>query len=120
MDRIGALAVRGTSTAVVMNIDQPRGQDVSTAVKNICVFAGELTPAATRSRGEYAAIFEGDEGASAIETRADQPDGTYDRDGRTAHWASAPVRRVGHGPGQYADGRIRNQQREVARCQEQS
>lgn len=106
MDRIGALAVRCAGTTVVMNIDQPRGQDVPTAVDNICVFAGELTPAAARSRGQYAAIFEDDEGAGAVETRADQPDGMYDRGGGTAHWASAPVRRVGHGPGQYADGRF--------------
>ena len=69
-----ALAVRGPGTAVVVDVEQSRGEDMPRAVDNIRAVVGELTPAAAGPRGEDATVSEGDEGVGAVDTCADQPD----------------------------------------------
>lgn len=67
-DGVAPLTVRGPGTAVVVDIEQPRGEDMPRAVKNIRVVSDEITPAAAGPRGENAIIFEGDESISTVDT----------------------------------------------------
>jgi len=73
-DGVTILAVRGPSTAVIVDIDQPGAENVPRAVENIGVRASELTPAIADPCGQDAIVSESDEGAGAVEAGADQPD----------------------------------------------
>jgi hypothetical protein len=67
-DGLSALAVRGAGTAVVVDVEQPWGEDMACAVEKLCVISGEVTPAAAGPRGEDAIASEGDEGVGAVKT----------------------------------------------------
>jgi hypothetical protein len=67
-DAISAFAVRGAATAVVVDIDQPWGEDVTRAVYNIGLVSDELTPAAAAPDAEDPPVLERDEGVGAVET----------------------------------------------------
>jgi hypothetical protein len=67
-DGLSALAVRGTGTAMVVDVEQPWGEDMACAVENVRVNSGEVTPAATRTRRENAIASEGYEGVGAVKT----------------------------------------------------
>src|SRR5215217_1710307 len=73
-DGVAVLAVRGASTTVVVDVDQPWGQNPPPAVQEIGVVASEGTPLSARPRGQDAAVFERDECVGAVETWADQSD----------------------------------------------
>jgi hypothetical protein len=51
---------------VVVDVDQPWGEDVTRAVYNIGLISDELTPAAAAPDGEDAPGFECDESVSAV------------------------------------------------------
>jgi hypothetical protein len=51
---------------VVVDVDQPRGEDATRAVYNIGLISGELTPAAATPDGEDPTVFECDESVSAV------------------------------------------------------
>jgi hypothetical protein len=65
-DGIGAFAVRGAATAVVVDVDQPWGEDATRAVYNIGLISDEVTPAGAAPDGEDPPVFECDESVSAV------------------------------------------------------
>jgi hypothetical protein len=67
-DGVAPLTVRGPGTAVVVDVEQPRGEEMPRAIENIRVVSGEVTPAAAGPGGEDAIVFEGDEGIGAVKT----------------------------------------------------
>ena len=67
-DGLAAFAVRGAATAVVVDVNQPWGEDVTRAVYNIGLVSDELTPAAAAPAGKDPPVFERDEGIGAVET----------------------------------------------------
>ena len=85
-DGLAAVAVRGSGAAVVVDVEQPRRENVARAVENIRVVPGELTPAAAGPCGEDPTVSESHEGVGTVEACADQPD-RVDDGGGAAHQA---------------------------------
>jgi len=59
---------------MVVDVDQPWGEDVPRAVDNSRVVSGQLTPSAAGTGGDDTTISESDECVGEVDTRADQPD----------------------------------------------
>jgi fructoselysine-6-P-deglycase FrlB-like protein len=95
-DGLTALAVRSARTTMVVDVQQPWGEDMARAINNIRAVSGELTPGAAAPRSEDATVTEGDEGVGAVDTGGDQPDGVDDGGGGA------------HSPGQYAGGEFQS------------
>ena len=66
-DGLSAVGVRGSGTAVVVDVQQPWSEDLSCAVDNIRAVAGEFTPIAASSCGQDATVPEGYEGSGEVE-----------------------------------------------------
>ena len=73
-DGVAVLAVRGAGTTVVVDVDQPWGQNPPPAVQEIGVVAGEGTPLIASPGVQDATAFERDECVGAVKTWADQSD----------------------------------------------
>lgn len=66
-DGLSAIGVRGSGTAVVVDVQQPGSEDLSCAVDNIRAVAGEFTPIAAGSCGQDATVPEDHEGGWKVE-----------------------------------------------------
>jgi hypothetical protein len=65
-DGLAAFTVRDAAAAVVVDVDQPWGEDATRAVYDIGLISDELTPAAAAPDGEDPPVFECDESVSAV------------------------------------------------------
>ena len=66
-----AFAVRGPSTAMVVDVYEPGRKDVPCAVDNFCVVSNVLTPAVAGPSREDPTIRESNEGVGTVEAWAD-------------------------------------------------
>jgi len=71
---IAAFAVRVPGTAVVVDVDQSRGENVPCAVDNLGVVVYEIAPVAAGSRREDPTTSESNKGVASVNAGANQPD----------------------------------------------
>ena len=67
-DGVPVLAVRGPGTAVVVDVDQSRGQNLPAAVQDVRVVTRERVPVSASTRSQDATVSERDEGVDLVET----------------------------------------------------
>jgi hypothetical protein len=67
-DGFWTVPVRAAGTAMIVDVDQPRGEDVAVTIENFRVVGGEFPPFTASPGGEHLTVIECDEGIRAVKT----------------------------------------------------